>query len=257
MDTQAIIQARMGSTRLPDKVLMKLADKTVLEHVIERVSRSELVQGIVVATTVKKRDLEIARLCAMKGISIFCGSEDDVLDRFYQAAKQFRIKNIIRITADCPLIDPQVIDRAVKLYFDTGADYVSNTLEETFPDGLDVEVFSFDALEAAWKDARLMSEREHVTPYIRKNSGRFSTASMKHTVDLSGKRWTLDTQEDLEFLKIIFENIYYKRPDFNMTDILAFIEKYPEIERINSEALRNEGYLKSLAQDTAMETGRA
>ncbi len=257
MDTLAVIQARMGSTRLPDKVLMKLADKTVLEHIVVRVSKSELVREVVVATTVNKRDLEIVRLCAMKGISIFCGSEEDVLDRYYQAAKHFKMKNIVRITADCPLIDPQVIDRTIKLYIDTGADYASNILEETFPDGLDVEVFSFDALEAAWKDARLMSEREHVTPYIRKNSGRFSTASLKHNIDLSGKRWTLDTQEDLEFLKIIFENIYYKRPDFNMTDILTFIEKYPEIERINSEALRNEGYLKSLAQDTAMEAGRA
>ena len=153
----------MGSTRLPDKVLMKLADKTVLENIIDRVSRY----------------LEIARLCAMKGVSIFCGSEDDVLDRFYQTAKQFRIKNIVRITADCPLIDPQIIDRAVKLYLDTGADYVSNTLEETYPDGLDVEVFSFDALEAAWKDAKLMSEREHVTPYIRKKIDQFRTASIK------------------------------------------------------------------------------
>ena len=247
----------MGSTRLSDKVLMTLAGKTVLEHIIERVSRSELVQGTVVATTVNKKDLAIAGLCAMKGINIFCGSEEDVLDRFYQTARHFRIKNIIRITADCPLIDPQIIDRTIKLYLDTGADYASNILEETFPDGLDVEVFSFDALEAAWKNAKLISEREHVTPYIRKSTDRFRTASVKHNTDLSSKRWTLDTKEDLDFLRIVFENLYYNRPDFNMTDILSLIEKHPEIEKINSGAVRNEGYLKSLEQDITMEAGRS
>lgn len=251
----AIIQARTGSTRLPGKVLMKLAGKTVLEHVIERVSMAETVDNIVVATTMDKNDKNILELCNKNGINVFCGSEDDVLDRYYQVARHFGIKDIVRITSDCPLIDPEILDDTVRLYKKTGADYATNIIEESFPDGLDVEVFSFGTLEDAWQNARFVSDREHVTSYIKKNGDRFKIVSSRNDVDLSGKRWTIDRQEDFDFLRLIFEGIYYRNPKFRMGDVLEFIEKNPEIEKINSHIVRNEGYIKSLKQDMKIEAG--
>ncbi len=253
MDTCAVIQARTGSTRLSEKVMMKLAEKTVLEHVIERVSRSELVDDIVVATTVNKLDLKIVELAAAKGISVFCGSEEDVLDRFYQAARLFKMNNIVRITADCPLVDPEIIDDIVRVFKDDNADYATNTIEETFPDGLDVEVFSFEALAETWRNAKLLSEREHVTSYIRNNKNRFKTASFKNDTDLSDKRWTLDREEDFDLLSRIFEGVYCNNPEFRMRDVIDYLDKHGEIEKINSHIARNEGYIKSLKQDTVLE----
>jgi len=251
--TAAIIQARMGSTRLPGKVLMMLAGKTVLEHVVERVSRAKLVDDIVVATTTDINDSKIVELCTKKGIKVFCGPEDDVLDRYYQAAKHYGIDNVIRITSDCPLIDPDIIDGTVRLYLDSGSDYVSNGLDETFPDGLDVEVISFKALNIAWEKAALLSEREHVTPYIRNNNESFKIASYRNDVDLSAKRWTLDMPEDLEFIRRIMDGIYADNPEFSMNDVLEYIRNNPDIEDINSHIVRNEGYLKSLKNDVLTE----
>jgi spore coat polysaccharide biosynthesis protein SpsF len=158
-----IIQARFNSTRLPGKVLLDLGGKTVLERVVERVSGSHLIDKIVVATTIREDDSRIAQLCSMKGICVYRGSEDDVLDRYYQAATTGRASHVVRITADCPLIDPEIIDRVIKTHLDNKADYTSNVLKETFPDGQDVEIFTFQALDRAWKEARLPSQREHVT----------------------------------------------------------------------------------------------
>ena len=161
----AIIQARTGSTRLPEKVLLDLEGQPVLSHIIKRVNASKLVTGILVATTVRKEDLAIVRLCSNANTRVFCGSENDVLDRYYQAAKLLEADNIVRITADCPLIDPSIIDEVVALHLKEKSDYTSNTMEESYPDGLDVEIFRFEALKKAWENACLASEREHVTPY--------------------------------------------------------------------------------------------
>lgn len=251
MTTIAIIQARLGSTRLPGKVLFDLEGKTVLERVIERVRASKLIDDVVVATTIRKEDLRIVKLCADIGTSVYCGSVDDVLDRYYQAARLFKADHVVRITSDCPLIDPEVIDSVIKLHFLDEADYSSNIIKETYPDGEDVEVFTFEALKKAWKNAHLASEREHVTPYLQKNSA-FKIASLEYIKDLSHKRWTLDNPEDYEFIKLIFKNLHNKNQLFGMNEILKYIDKNPEVEKINKSIIRNEGYLKSLKEDKTL-----
>jgi len=249
MNTVAIIQARISSTRLPEKVLKIIEGKTVLEHVINRVRAAKNIDDMVVATTVKKEDLEIVKLCASLGISVFCGSEDDVLDRYYQTAKLFKAGHIVRITSDCPLIDPQIIEEVIELYFQKKADYASNTMPETFPDGLDTEVFSYKTLKKAWKNAKLSSEREHVTPYIRKYPNIFKIVNLKCEYNLNDKRWTLDEPEDFKFIKIIYKNLYSEDSLFGMIKILDFLKKNPEIGELNKNIIRNEGYLKSLEKD--------
>lgn len=245
----AIIQARLGSKRLPGKVLLNVLGKTILEYVIERVKKAKTLDDVVVATSVKKEDLQIVNLASKLGVSIYCGSEEDVLDRFYQAARLYGMQHIVRITADCPLIDPQVIDSGVNHYFESGADYCSNALERTFPDGEDVEVFSLNALQDAWKNATLLSEREHVSPYIRKHPEKFKLVNLKNERDFSKKRWTLDREEDFRFIKTVLESLYPTNPDFRMEDVLNFLHTNPQIEEINQDISPGEGYLKSLKED--------
>jgi spore coat polysaccharide biosynthesis protein SpsF (cytidylyltransferase family) len=245
----AIIQARCGSTRLRKKVLLDLEGKTVLERVIQRVRGSELVTDVVVATTVAKEDLEIVKLCSGIGVSVYCGSEDDVLDRYYQAARLFKADHVVRITADCPLMDPKVIGDVIAYHLREKADYTSNIINETYPDGEDVEVFKFEALKKACQIANLASEREHVTSYIRKNPGIFRLASVEYKENLGRKRWTLDNPEDYEFVKAVYKNLYSQNPLFGMKEVLKFVGENPEIEKINQHITRNEGYLKSLRED--------
>ena len=248
MKTTAIIQARMGSKRLPGKVLLKILGKTVLGYVIERVKRSG-VDEVIVATSIKDEDAQIADIARCLGVGAYRGSDEDVLDRYYQAAKACGAAHIVRITADCPLIDPYIIYQALKFYFKSGADYCSNALERTFPDGLDMEVFRFDPLKDAWRNADLLSEREHVTTYIIKNGGRFKLVNFRNKIDLSGKRWTLDREEDYKFIKAVIEGIYPIKPDFHMDDVLDFLKDNPELEDINKDIIPAEGYLKSLKED--------
>ena len=249
MNTVAIIQARISSTRLPGKVLKKIEGKTILEHVVNRVKAAKNLDEVIVATTVKKEDLKIVKLCSNLGISVFCGSEDDVLDRYYQTARLFKANHIIRITADCPLIDPMVIDKVIELYFKKNADYATNGMPETFPDGLDTEVFSFKTLKRAWENAKLSSEREHVTPYIRNNPNIFKIVNLKCEYNLNDKRWTLDEPEDFEFIKSIYTKLYLEDSLFGMKKILDFLINHPGIEELNNDIIRNEGYLKSLKKD--------
>jgi len=238
MNILAIIQARIGSTRLPQKVLLDLEGKTVLEHVVERVKRSNI-SKVIVATTINNEDLKIVKLCSNKGIRVFCGSNDDVLDRFYQIAKLIKPKHIVRITADCPLIDHDIIDRIIDLHLLKNSDYTCNTLNETFPDGLDVEIFTYEALEKAWKEARLTSEREHVTPYIRKHKEIFKISGLENKQNFSQKRWTLDEPDDYKFLKIVYKNVYVNNSDFRMNDVLKYLRENPDVEKINNEIIRN------------------
>jgi len=248
MKTKAIIQARCGSTRLPGKVLLKVLDKTILEYVIERVKKAKNIENIIVATTVKKKDLQIVNLAKRLGITVYRGSENDVLDRYYQAARLFKVKHIVRITADCPLIDPQIIDDVINYYFESGADYCNSSIK-SFPDGVDVEIFSSNALNDAWQNAKLLSEREHVTPYITKHADRFKLASFENKIDLSGKRWTLDRKEDFEFIRVVLESLYPGNPDFGINNILEFLKRNPHIEDINKGIPRDERYLESLKRD--------
>lgn len=248
VENLCIVQARMGSTRLPGKTLMDLCGKTVLERVLERAAASRSLSEVAVATGIGAENMPIVKLCAAKNIRVFCGSEDDVLDRFYQFAKLLKPKNIVRITADCPLMDPRVIDLVANAHCRSGADYTTNAEPPTFPDGEDVEVFTFHALERAWGKAALMSEREHVTPYIRKHPRNFKIQSIRNVTDLSGKRWTLDNPEDFKFISAVYA-AFKDRGIFGMDDILRLLSKRPELEKLNGGIARNEGYKKSLRED--------
>jgi spore coat polysaccharide biosynthesis protein SpsF len=247
----AIIQARMGSTRLPGKMLLPIIDnKGALELMLERVRRTRQLEKIVVATTTSPNDDRIADLCKRLGYDCFRGSEVDVLARYYRTALAFGSPEVIvRLTGDCPLHDPDIIDIVVKEYLKGNCDYVSNASKCTFPDGLDVEVFSFSALEKAQREASLKSEREHVTSYMWEHPAIFKITNVEYKKDLSDKRWTLDEKEDYEFIKCIYKNLYKRKPTFGMDDILKLLAKHPELEEINRHISRNEGYQKSLKED--------
>lgn len=241
----AIIQARMGSTRLKAKVLADIAGHPMLEHVVVRTQKAQHVNRVVVATSSSPLDDPIALFCQEKAIACFRGSENDVLDRYYQAAKHDEADVIVRITADCPLIDPKVIDRVIDTYLLGNHDYVTNTFRYTYPDGLDTEVFSFKALEKAWKEATLPSDREHVTSFIRKTNG-FRLHNVENDVDLSSKnlRFTVDEAADLQFVKTVFSKL---KAGFDLNDVLGLLEKEPSLLAINTGLIRNEGFYKSLA----------
>ena len=244
----AIVQARMGSTRLPGKVTRNISGKPMLWHLINRLKGSELVDRIVVATTDKDFDKPILELAQEMAIESFAGSEDDVLDRYYQAAKKYDAETVVRITADCPMIDPEVTDRIIGHFLKNrhNVDYAHTGL--SFPDGLDTEVFAFDTLERAWLEARWLSEREHVTPYI-KNSGVFRIATVEYEDDLSHMRWVMDDERDLELVTEVFHKLYKEHETFHLRDVLDFLNKRPELLTLNKSTVRNEGWLKSLAQD--------
>jgi spore coat polysaccharide biosynthesis protein SpsF len=240
MKTVAIIQARMTSTRLPGKVLAEVAGKPMLYLVVSRAQHTRTLDLTVVATSDRPTDDVLAKFCSEAKISCFRGSEDDVLDRYYQAAKQFKADVIVRLTADCPLLDPVVIDRVVHVFESGSYDYVSNTIRPTYPDGLDTEVFLYRALERAWRGARLKSEREHVTPYIWRQPTLFRLFNVEHAEDLSSLRWTVDEPQDLEFVRAVYS--YFGSSSFGMIEILDLLRERPELSRINAGIKRNEGY---------------
>jgi len=237
----------MTSTRLPGKVLLDIFGRPMLIRVVERVRAGQTIDVAAVITSNHESDNLIEECCGREGIPCFRGSLDDVLDRYYQAALHYRGDVIVRITADCPLIDPDVVDRTVKYFQEGSFDYVSNTIELTYPDGLDTEVFSFATLERAWKEARLKSEREHVTAYIYKHPEIFALGCVKNEEDLSSHRWTVDTPQDLDFVRAVYD--YFNDRPFGMTDILKYLEEHPEVAALNKGQMRNEGYLKSLQED--------
>lgn len=244
-----LIQARTGSTRLPGKVLLPLGGKTVIEQVLARASQAKKIDKVILATTDKKEDDALEKICLNAGIECYRGSETDVLDRYYRAARQFAAENIIRLTGDCPLIDPEIIDEVIGLYENSGVDYATNVIPPTFPDGLDTEIFSFVALEKAWREAKLASQREHVTVYIWQHPEIFKQIHLRNDIDLSARRWALDNQEDYEFMKQVFDKLYPVKPDFRLVDLLEFFAKHPEIEKINNMIDRNKGLEKSFKED--------
>lgn len=221
----------------------------MIERQVERTRRARAIARVVVATSDHASDDALASLCADMQVDCFRGSLNDVLDRYYRAAERYRANVVVRLTGDCPLIDPDVIDDAVHVYQQGQADYASNTLAPTYPDGLDVEVFSTKALECAWREATLPSEREHVTPFIYKHSERFRLAELRGDRDLSALRWTVDTPADYEFVSRVYEALYPANPDFRLTDVLALLEREPHLHELNEGHRRNEGYAKSLRED--------
>lgn len=224
-----IIQARTGSTRLPRKVLLKVAKKTILEHVVARVKKAKKINKIIIATTDKKEDNIIERLCDKIGINCFRGSEDDVLDRYYQCSVRYpKYTAILRITSDCPFIDPVIIDKVIDLFVKNNFDYACNTQPETFPDGSDVEVFKKDLLKKAANKARLAPEREHVTQYMRNRKG-IKRGNIKAAADFSHMRITLDTKEDLKIVHYLIKN---SKPDDGYLDHVALLTKISKYENI-------------------------
>ncbi len=246
----AIIQARLGSSRLPGKTLMMIRGETLLGHLVKRVGISRYVSEIIIATTTEDRDDAIAEFAREKGLKCYRGSEDDVLDRFYQTAIMFGLETIVRVTPDCPMLDPRITDQVIEKFLTGEYEYVSNVLTPTYPDGLDTEVFSFESLERAWQEAKLPSEREHVTAYIVKHPELFKLCNVKKDGDdLSWMRWTVDTQKDYEFVSLIFEKLAGTRDIYYMEDVLRVLKENPEFMEINKEIKRNEGYRLSLLKD--------
>ena len=239
----------MSSTRLPGKVLKTLLGKPMLYRQIERILKSKRIDDLIIATSTSGDDDQIERLCSEINVKCFRGSLDDVLDRFYKAALPYKPDFIIRLTGDCPLFDHSLADELIDFFLKGGYDYASNTIEPTYPDGLDIEIMKFSALETTWKEAVLPSDREHVTPYIRKNADKFKLGCMKYDVDLSYMRWTVDEPEDYLFITQVFSALYPEKPDFSWNEVLEFIKANPAIADLNSGFKRNEGYQKSLLND--------
>ena len=256
MKAAVVIQARMGSTRLPGKVLMNLGDKPVIEHVIERARRIAGVSRVVLATSVSSSDDPLASLCESLGTPVFRGSEDDVLDRYYQAAKLFPADVIMRVTGDCPLLDPQESAKVLRKLIDTGADYASNCRPPTLPDGLDTEAMTIAALARTWTDATLKSEREHVTLHIANHPERFRMAVVRHAVDLSSYRLTIDEETDHSLLSELFEILKKKGQFGYLGEVMAILEETPELLEFNKSIERNEGLKKSLAAEQAKSNSR-
>lgn len=232
----AIIQARMGSTRLPGKILKKVQGKTLLEIQLERLQQSTLIEQIIVATTTQAQDDVVVDVCKELAINFYRGSEEDVLSRYYEAAVAFDANVIVRLTSDCPLIDPMIVDEVIEIYArqqDT-IDYVSNTLERTYPRGLDVEVFSFEALEKAYVEAVLQRDREHVTAYFYSNPDVFKIDQVKGEQDYSHFRWTVDTPEDCELIELILNELYEDKQLFYMQDVIQLLTRHPEWNDINA-----------------------
>jgi len=246
----AIIQGRMGSTRLPGKILMEVMRRPLLSYQIERLRLSKLIARIIVATTTNAEDDPVVELAQGEKLEIYRGSEHDVLDRYYQAAKTFSAEHVMRLTADCPLIDIDICDRISNEYFTSGSDYVRTG--ETFAEGVDCEIMSFKALERSWRNAKLTSEREHVTLYIRNHTDQFTVKTLENETDDSKYRITVDEEADFHVVEAILKNLYIRaRSYFGIEAIKKFLKANPDIYALNANIVRNEGLLKSLAEDLA------
>jgi len=248
-----IIQARMGSTRLPGKVLKTLGDRAMLGLQIERVSKAKHIESIIVATTTESSDDVIEYFCNDNGIKCFRGSESDVLSRYYKCSKDNNLETIVRLTADCPLIDPIVIDNVVDLYFKSNVDYAANTVPpETsrWPDGSDVEVFSFKSLKRAYNEASANDDREHVTFFFWKNKENgFKTAQLGNSIDYSKYRFTVDYPEDFEVMQFLFSEIQARGSFCHVNEIISILDENPEIMRINERYYFGIGWNKSKGKE--------
>jgi spore coat polysaccharide biosynthesis protein SpsF len=244
----AIVQARMGSTRLPGKTLADIAGKPMLARLVERARRIPGVERVIIATTDRPADEAILRFATAQDLPALAGSEEDVLDRVYQTATRYGVSLVVRVTPDCPLLDPAVSGLVVERFVAARGtvDYASNTHPPTFPDGLDTEVFSFVALERAWREATRPSDREHVTAYIWKHAELFRLLNVAGDPDLSDQRWTVDEAGDLEFVRAVYARL---GETFGMDDVLALLRRHPELKAINRGPARNEGYARSVQAD--------
>jgi spore coat polysaccharide biosynthesis protein SpsF len=226
----------MGASRLPGKPLFKVLGRPLLSYLLERLKRVSNADKIIVATSTHPRDILIAEAALSNGVEVFKGSEGDVLDRYYQAAKGAHADVIVRITADCPLIDPILVTQLIDLFKSLNDEnlFASNTLTRTFPRGMDTEVFSFKALEEAWQNATLPYEREHVTPYLYTHPEKFSTVQLTQNPDQSYYRWTVDTLDDFRLISKLLAAIYPSNPNFSLKELNAVYAAHPEWHSINA-----------------------
>lgn len=235
-----VIQARTGSTRLPGKVMLPICDASLLQRMVERVASANLSGTIVVATTTDSADDLVEKICTDNNIHCFRGHPTDLLDRHYQVGKKWAADVVIKIPSDCPLIDPAVIDKVIQFYLDhiDQYDFVSNLHPATYPDGNDVEIMTFNALETAWKNAKLPMEREHTTPYIWERPDQFRLGNVAWETGLNyamSHRFTIDYPEDYEFIKVIYDKLFPINAKFALEDILAITDNEPDIYHINSK----------------------
>lgn len=237
MKVVCIIQARVGSSRLPGKVLKEICGKTVLEHDINRLKLVQNIDEIVVATTVEEQDDRIVNEANRLGVKYFRGSENDVLSRYYFAAKENNADIVVRVTSDCPCLDYNILNDMINLFFEKSneIDYMNNTVERTYPRGYDIEIFSYNALENAFNKARKDYEREHVTPYIYDSNNNFRMFSYKNLNNYSKYRVTLDTKEDLQVITSIYEALFDEKGYFLLQDVVEFLDKNPQVAKINEE----------------------
>jgi spore coat polysaccharide biosynthesis protein SpsF len=253
----AILQARMSSSRLPGKVLKPILGQPMILRQIERVRQARRVERLIMATSTDSTDDALIEVCEAQGVECARGSLEDVLDRYYQVARKLTPAHVVRLTGDCPLLDPEAVDELIAFHLKGGFDYSSNALDElTLPNGLDAEVMRFECLERAWREARLPSEREHVTPYVYNHRKLFRLGSYCGERNLSHMRWTVDEREDLEFVQRIYAALYPANPSFRMLDVVALLEREPALAAINSRFERNEGYKRSLVLDQEFLAGR-
>ena len=243
-----IIEARTGSSRLRNKVVAEIEGKPMIFYVIDRIKQIKSVEQIILATTQEKNDKILIEIAKQNSIGIFAGDSMDVLNRDYQCALQNNADPIIRITGDCPLIDPDIVEEMLEFYLKNNYDYISNRINPKYPDGLDVEIYSFKTLQMVEQNAKLSSERSLVTTYITKNPKIFKIFSYENQEDLSGHRWTVDEQNDLEFVRKIY-SIMKPKTNFSMNEIIEILVKNPELLKINSGIIRNEGHLKLYDND--------
>lgn len=248
-NTLIICQARYASTRLPGKVLLKILGKPLLWYLIKRLEKVKTQNQLIIATSNSNSNQPIIDFLENYDVTYYAGSENDVLDRFYQTSKEFNGDIIVRITADCPLMDPKIIDRGLEIFLGGNYDYVSNVHPPTFPNGFDIEIFSFKTLETSWKNAKLKSEREHVTPYVYNNPEKFIMKNFTHRMDLSNYRLTVDTSEDFVVVSKIIEIFHDRWKEFDLEDVMNYLNENPDLLKINAQYKRNEGYLKSLRED--------
>ena len=246
MKITAIVQARMGSTRLPNKVMKTIGGVPMIELLLTRLAKAKEIDQIIVATSINDRNLPLVEHIRMLGYSCEQGSENDVLDRYVQAAKKHNADVVVRITGDCPLVDPELVDEVIRSFKAANVDYFSNTNPPTYPDGLDIEVCTYTALEQAHQETTEPFDREHVTPYLRK-PGKFRTAAMQNSQDLSALRWTVDEPADFLVIEKVFQH-FYPRIDFNWTEVLNLQLQQPELFNTNQHIIRNEGANMSTGQ---------
>lgn len=246
----AILQARLSSSRLPGKVLKPIMDKPMLAYQLERLARCKNIDQLIVATSDHPEDQAIANLCQELSVPCFHGPLEDVLARFYLAAENYQPTHIVRLTGDCPLADPELIDELISYHVQGGYDYSSNCHVHTFPDGLDAEILTYQSLKTIYQQAHTPAEHEHVTYYVHQHKADFNIGLLSRTPSLAHLRWTVDEPADFELVKHIYERLYPLNPNFSTNDILSLIEREPELATLNTQHQRNEGLARSLAKES-------